>query len=400
MKVAYFDCFSGISGNMILGALIDLGLDIEELRAELSNLPLQGYQLEARRVAKQGISAIYVDVVTQGDEDEDEKGRKPRDVLTLIDQSALDEKIKELSKQIFVRLGEAEAKTHHQDLSTVHFHEIGATDTIIDILGSLIGLKILGVERVSCSPLNVGKGLVRCSHGLLPIPAPITAELLKGVPVYATDVEGELTTPTGAAIITSIATHFGDMPSLRIQKVGYGAGRMDLAIPNLLRVFIGEATGPTKDYTTEEITVLETNIDDMNPQFYDHIMESLLQAGALDVFLTPVQMKKNRPGTLLSVITPREQVEKLLDILFEESTTLGVRVSETRRLSLPRSFHLIETKFGEIRIKVAHRGNAIIKMVPEYEDCKKAAKAYQVPISQVYAEVQMRWKKVTIPPGD
>jgi len=398
MKVAYFDCFSGISGNMILGALIDLGLDIEELRAELSNLPLQGYQLEARRVAKQGISAIYVDVVAHGDEAE--KGRKLKDILNLIDQSEINEEVKGLSKQIFVRLGEAEAKIHNQDLTSVHFQEIGAIDTLIDILGSLIGLKLLGIERVSCSPLNVGKGLVRCSHGLLPIPAPITAELLKGLPVYATDVEGELTTPTGAAIITSIATHFGDMPSLRIQKVGYGAGKMDLAIPNLLRVFVGEAMEQAKDYTTEGVTVLETNIDDMNPQFYDHIMESLLQAGALDVFLTPVQMKKNRPGTLLSVIIPRGQVEKLLDILFKESTTLGVRVSETRRLSLPRSFHLIKTKFGEIRVKVAHRGNSIIKMAPEYEDCKKAAKDYQVPLSQVYAEVQRKWKRVTIPPRD
>jgi len=398
MKVAYFDCFSGISGNMILGALIDLGLDIEELRAELSNLPLLGYQLEAKRVAKQEISAIYVEVVTQGDEAD--TGRKLKDILTLIDQSEINEEVKGLSRQIFVRLGEAEAKIHHQDLGSVHFHEIGATDTLIDVLGSLIGLKILGVERVSCSPINVGKGLVRCSHGLLPIPAPVTAELLKGVPVYATDVEGELTTPTGAAIITSIATHFGDMPSLRIQKVGYGAGKMDLAIPNLLRVFVGEAMEQAKDYTTEGVTVLETNIDDMNPQFYDHIMESLLQAGALDVFLTPVQMKKNRPGTLLSVIIPRGQVEKLLDILFRESTTLGVRVSETRRLSLPRSFHLIKTKFGEIRVKVAHRGNSIIKMAPEYEDCKKAAKDYQVPLSQVYAEVQRKWKRVTIPPRD
>lgn len=398
MKVAYFDCFSGISGNMILGALIDLGLDIEELRAELSNLPLQGYQLEARRVAKQGISAIYVDVVAHGDEAE--KGRKLKDILNLIDQSEINEEVKGLSKQIFVRLGEAEAKIHNQDLTSVHFQEIGAIDTLIDILGSLIGLKLLGIERVSCSPLNVGKGLVRCSHGLLPIPAPITAELLKGLPVYATDVEGELTTPTGAAIITSIATHFGDMPSLRIQKVGYGAGKMDLAIPNLLRVFVGEAMEQAKDYTTEGVTVLETNIDDMNPQFYDHIMESLLQAGALDVFLTPVQMKKNRPGTLLSVITPKGQVEELLNILFKESTTLGVRVSETRRLSLPRSFHVIKTKFGEIRVKVAHRGNSIIKMAPEYEDCKKAAKDYQVPLSQVYAEVQRKWKRVTIPPRD
>ena len=396
MKVAYFDCFAGISGNMILGALIDLGLDIEELRAELGNFPLQGYQIEARRVTKKGVSAIYVEVVTPADE----RGRTLKDILNLIDQSTLNQEIKGLSRQIFVRLGEAEARIHNQDLDAVHFHEIGKVDTLIDILGTLVGLKKLGVERVSCSPLNVGKGLVHCSHGTLPIPAPITAELLKGVLVYTTDVEGELTTPTGAAIITSIAADFGDLPPLNIQKVGYGAGKMDLEIPNLLRVFIGEAIEPAKDYITEQVTVLETNIDDMNPQFYDHVIESLWQAGALDVFLTPVQMKKNRPGVLLSVIAPKERVGKLLDTLFRESTTLGVRISETRRLSLPRSLQPINTKFGQIQVKVACKGNTIIKVVPEYEDCRKAAHAYKVPISQVYAEVQRAWQEVTTPPKD
>ncbi len=432
MKVAYFDCFSGISGNMILGALVDLGLDIEELRAELGNFPLQGYQIEARRVSKKEISAIYVEVVTPADE----RGRTLRDILNLIDQSTLNQEIKGLSRQIFIRLGEAEARIHDQDLDVVHFHEIGKVDTIVDILGTLIGLKKLGIERVSCSPLNVGKGFIRCSHGTLPIPAPITAELLKGVPVYTTGVEGELTTPTGAAIITGIAADFCDLPPLNIQKSGYGAGKMDLEIPNLLRVFIGEAlkypatscgasdvplevqTGPlfscqqaggypaelsietASNYITEQVTIIETNIDDMNPQFYGHVVESLWEAGALDVFLTPVQMKKNRPGVLLSVIAPKEQVGKLLDTLFEESTTLGVRISETRRLSLPRSLKVINTKFGQIQVKVARQGNTMIKVVPEYDDCRKAANAYKVPVSQVYAEVQRAWQEATTSPED
>ena len=384
MKVAYFDCFSGISGNMILGALVDLGLDIEELRGKLSNLPLPGYQIDAQRVAKQGISATYVDIVSK----EDDKERTLKDILELIDQSTLPREVKRLGKRIFTRLGEAEAKVHHQDLSKVCFHEIGAVDTLIDIFGAVIGLKMLGIERISSSPLNLGRGLVRCAHGVLPVPAPITAELVKGVPVYATDVEGELTTPTGAAIITSLATDFGNMPPLTIQRVGYGAGKMNLEIPNLLRIFTGEAVNQPRDYISEYITVLETNIDDMNPQFYDHIMESLLDAGALDVFITPVQMKKNRPGIVLSASTPKENLEKLLDILFKESTTLGVRISETHRLSLPRSRHLVKTKFGEIRVKVALKGSTIIKVTPEYEDCKKAAITHQVPISQVYAEAQ------------
>ena len=388
MKVAYFDCFSGISGNMILGALIDLGIEVEELDHELHKLPLQ-YQLEVKRVEKKGISAIYVEVLTQ----EVESKRTLKDALAIIDQSALAEDIKKPSKQIFARLGEAEAKVHNQALSAVHFHEIGAVDTFIDIVGAVAGMKMLGIEKISCSPLNVGKGLVHCAHGVLPIPAPITVELLKDVPIYNNDIEGELTTPTGAAIITSIAADFGALPLLAIEKTGYGAGKMDIEIPNLMRLLVGNTKENAEDYITEELIVLETNIDDMNPQFYDYIMESLLRAGALDVSLTPVQMKKNRPGVALSVITSREQVEKLLSILFEESTTLGVRVTETRRLSLPRSIHPVKTKFGEIRIKVAHKGAIIVNVAPEYDDCRKAAIAHQVAISQVYAEAQRAWKR-------
>ncbi len=388
MKIAYFDCFSGISGDMILGALIDLGIKVEELEHELRKLPLQ-YQLQVEKVAKKGISAIHVEVLTQ----EIESKRTLKDALAIIDQSTLDEDVKKSSKQIFTRMGEAEAKVHNQEVNSFHFHEIGEVDTFIDIIGAVIGMKMLEIEKVICSPLNIGKGFVQCAHGVLPIPTPITAELLRGVPVYTNNIEGELTTPTGAAIITSIATDFGNLPSLTLGKLGYGAGSMELEIPNLMRLLVGETKEQAEDYITENVTVIETTIDDMNPQFYDHIMESLLGAGALDVFLTPVQMKKNRPGVALSVITPRELVQKLLDIVFEESTTLGVRVAETRRLSLPRSIYNVKTKFGEIRIKAAHKGDTIVNIAPEYDDCKKAAIAHQVAISQVYAEAQRAWKR-------
>lgn len=388
MKVAYFDCFSGISGNMILGALIDLGIDVKVLDRELGKLPLQ-YQLEATRVAKNGISAIHVEVLTE----EGESQRSLKDALDLIEGSTLEEEIKGPSKQIFTRLAEAEARVHHQEPGTVRFHEIGAIDTFIDVVGAVVGLKMLSVEQIVCSPLNLGKGTVECAHGMLPVPAPVTAELLKGVPVYATDTEGELTTPTGAAIITSLATDFGNLPLLTIEEIGYGAGTMELEAPNLLRIFVGEMRGYPEDYVTEEVTLLETNIDDMNPQFYDHIMESLFDAGALDVFLTPTQMKKNRPGVIMSVIGRRDRVQRLLSIIFQESTTLGVRVTETRRLSLSRSLHQVETKFGQIRVKAARRGERIVNVSPEYEDCKKAAIAHHLAIDQVYTEVQRAWER-------
>jgi len=395
MKTAYFDCFSGISGNMVLGALIDLGLDVDALREGLRSLPVE-YSLEATRVTKQGIAGTYVEVITSTDEAD----RSLPDILGLIERSRLSHDIKEQSKAVFLRLGEAEARVHGLgSVDSVVLHEVGETDTIVDVVGSLIGLKMLEVDAVACSPLNLGKGLVSCHHGLLPVPAPITAELVKGFPVFAGDVEGELTTPTGAAIITGVAGSFGDMPPMRVQGVGYGAGKMDLSIPNLLRVFVGETAGSPEGDVIERVTVLETNIDDMNPQLYEHVMERLFEAGALDVFLTPVQMKKNRPGTLLSVVARSEAVSGLVDILLVESTTLGVRVSERIRYALSRSTRPIETSFGQVRVKVACRGDAVVKMVPEYEDCKRAARNSGVPIAQVYAEVQTRWREVCSPPG-
>jgi uncharacterized protein (TIGR00299 family) protein len=387
LKIAYFDCFSGVSGNMILGALVDLGLDLEQLRAELRKLALSGFGIEAGKVTKRGIRATYVNVVT----DHPDQARTLEDIIGLIEMSRLDDAVKETGKQIFARLAEAEARVHDRSVEAVHLHEVGATDTLVDVFGSLIGLRALGIEEVRCSPLNLGSGLVRCSHGWLPVPAPITAELLRGVPAYTGQTEGELTTPTGAAIATGVAAGFGDMPLMKVAGVGYGAGKMDPEIPNFLRVFTGERIHTADDFATEAVMVLETNIDDMNPQFYDHIMESLLQAGALDVFLTPVQMKKNRPGVLLTVISRSEDAKDLIGVLTRESTTLGVRITETRRVSLPRSAGVVNTRFGEIRIKVARRGDGYSTVTPEYDDCKKAARAHNVPLSMVYSEVQKAW---------
>ncbi len=387
MKIAYFDCFSGISGNMILGALIDLGLGIERLRAELGKLPLSGYGIEVSQVTRRGIRATYADVVTACPDGP----RTLKDIISLIDRSEFDDQVKKAGKGIFVRLAEAEARVHGLNIDAVHLHEVGATDTLVDVFGSLNGLRALGIEEVYCSPLNLGKGLVHCSHGWLPVPAPVTTDLLQGFPAYSGEVEGELTTPTGAAIATGIAVGFGSMPLMKVTGVGYGAGKMDPETPNLLRIIVGECVEGAGNLVDESVTVLETNIDDMNPQFYDHIMESLLQAGALDVFLTPVQMKKNRPGVLLSAIGRSENVRGLVDVIMKESTTLGVRITETRRISLPRSAGMVKTRFGEIRIKVARRGDGLSSMMPEYDDCKKAARAHSVPLSAVYSEVQRVW---------
>jgi uncharacterized protein (TIGR00299 family) protein len=387
MRVAYFDCFSGISGNMILGALIDLGLSLDGLKKELSKLHIPGYEVKASSVDKKGISAVHVDVVV----DDINTERTLEDIFTIIEQSDIDEEISQKCRQVFLRLGEAEAKVHGCKQNEVHFHEVGAVDSIVDIVGAMVGLKSMGVEQVLSSPLNLGKGLVRTDHGILPVPAPATAELVKNIPVYSGEVDAELTTPTGAAIITTIASYFGNIPLLNIEKVGYGAGSMDLKAPNVLRVLLGETSEFSLEYKQEYVTVIETNIDDMNPELYDHIMSKLFNIGALDVFLTPVYMKKNRPGVLLTVFTSKERVDQMLKVIFEESTTLGVRIAETHRISLPRTIETVITKYGEIRIKVAQSNAKVVNAIPEYEDCRKAAVEHNVTLSQVYTEAQKVW---------
>ncbi len=392
MKIAYFDCFSGISGDMILGALIDLGLGVAELRAELDKLSLAHYQLEVEKVEKQGIQGTKVNVIL-GKED---VTRRLEDILTIIEESALTEEIKGPARKIFVRLAEAEARIHQEDLSEVHFHELGGVDAIIDIVGAVAGMKLLGIDAVYGSRLHLGRGFVKCRHGRLPVPTPATLELTKGVPVYGGDIDAELVTPTGAAIITTLAQGFGELPEMTVERIGYGAGQRNLPIPNLLRVLIGERGSYRGHrelesgvplpcgYDEDTVTVIETNIDDMNPEFYEYIMARLFDSGALDVFLTPVQMKQARPATLLSVVVSAENLRPVLEAIFRETTTLGVRTYQTRRYKLAREEIEVETEYGKVRVKLGRLRGEAVNLAPEYRDCRRLADEGQIPIKQVY----------------
>jgi len=382
MRIAYFDCFSGISGDMILGALIDAGLDIEELKSELKKLKLTGYDISTKRTEKKGISGTKFEVIVL----EKHQERHLSDIFEIIEHSNLDRKIKNKAKDVFSALAKVEAEIHNQPVEKVHFHEVGAIDALIDIVGVMIGMQRLNIEQVVASKLHVGTGFVQCAHGTLPVPAPATLKLLSNVPIYSTGIENELVTPTGAAIITTLCENFGDIPSMKVEKIGYGAGSRDLPIPNMLRVLIGDSKiEPIED----RVLLLETNIDDMNPQFYDYVMEVLFQKGAKDVFLTPIHMKKNRPGVILSVISPLNKKDELLDVLFAETTTLGIRISEViKRQKLERKIETVDTQFGKVNVKISFTGGKIRDIVPEYEECKKIAQEYQLPIKQVYEEVK------------
>lgn len=367
---------------MILGALIDAGLAQERLQAELAKLPLSGYTLAVRPVKKQGIRGTKVDVIlTQ----EDQPARHLHDIETIIDSSTLEAAIKEKSRQIFYRLAEAEAAVHQQPLSRVHFHEVGAVDAIIDVVGAVCGLSLLGVTRIYASPINVGSGTVRAAHGILPVPAPATAELLKGKPIYARAVSGELTTPTGAAIITTLAEDFGPLPPLRIARIGYGAGTRDWPEqPNLLRLFLGTEAEQAEQDT---VTILETNIDDMNPELYPYLMDRLFAAGALDVSLTPVFMKKNRPATQITVLAPPERGDALARILLRETSTYGVRLYEARRIKVQRFHKTVTTPWGAVQVKFGRiGGEGISHISPEYESCREVAERTGVPLQEVYRQ--------------
>lgn len=381
MRVAYFDCFSGVSGDMILGSLIDAGLKVEDLRGELEKISLTGYEIRVAKVERKGVWGTQVKVlVTNGGIE-----RRLDDILGLIEESDLDEEIKRTGQEIFSRLAQVEAKIHHKRVNEVHFHELGATDALVDVVGALVGVKLLGIERVYASRLSLGTGFLKCAHGTLPVPAPATLKLLEGVPVRLTGIEGELVTPTGAAVITALARDFGEPPPLKLQQIGYGVGHQDLPIPNLLRVLIGEAQA---DYEQDRVIMLETNIDDMNPQIYGHVVDLLFEAGAYDICLTPVQMKKGRPGVMLSVISPLDKTDELLRVMFQETTTLGIRVSEVRRVKLQREGRIVSTRFGEVRVKVSLLNGKVKDVVPEYDDCKRIAEEHHLPIREVYREVE------------
>jgi len=381
MRAAYFDCFSGISGDMVLGALVDLGWPVEELKRELDKLDLFGYRIEAKKVAKRGILSTQIKIRAT----EEKKERTLEDILSILDKSKLEEMVKGRSRAIFTKLASVEAKIHGKSPQKIHFHELGGLDTIIDVVGAVAGMNYLGVEKAYSSPLPLGKGFVKCSHGILPLPAPATLELLKEVPVYGSDIEAELVTPTGAAIISNLAENFGEMPPMKIEHIGYGAGQRDLTIPNLLRVSIGVIR---KAYEEDVVSLIQTNIDDMNPEFYEHIVDRLFHEGALDVFLTPIQMKRTRPATMLSVVAGQEKMEKMLEIIFDETTTLGIRISKIKRRKLNRENRKVSTKYGKIKVKIGKHDGVVKNISPSYEECRKIATHLKIPLKKVYQEAK------------
>ena len=381
MRAAYFDCFSGISGDMVLGALVDLGWPVEELKRELDKLDLFDYRIEAKKVAKRGILSTQIKIRAK----EEKKERTLEDILSILDKSKLEKERKEPSRAIFTKLASVEAKIHGKDVQKIHFHELGGLDTIIDVVGAMAGVNYLSVEKVYSSPLPLGKGFVKCSHGILPVPAPATLELLKEVPVYGSDIEAELVTPTGAAIISNLAENFGQMPPMKIEHIGYGAGQRDLTIPNLLRVSIGVIR---KAYEEDVVSLIQTNIDDMNPELYEHIVDRLFHEGALDVFLTPIQMKRTRPATMLSVIADEEKMEKMLEIIFDETTTLGIRISKIKRRKLNRENRKVSTKYGKIEVKIGKHDGVVKNISPSYEECRKIATHLKIPLKKVYQEAK------------
>jgi len=388
MAIAYFDCFSGASGDMILGALIDAGLSSRLLREELKKLSLPTVRLTISRVLKGGLSATRVKV--EGKK-EPRSHRNLKELLAIIDRSRLEPHIKEKSETIFRRIASVEAEIHRKPVEEIHFHEVGGLDSVVDIVAAVWGFSQMGFERVYVSRVNVGSGFVHCEHGILPVPAPATLALMKGKPIYSSGVERELLTPTGAAILTTLGSEFGLMPVMRVERVGYGAGRDDLPHPNVLRLMVGS---PAVRMGVERVCVLETNIDDMNPQLYDHVMERLFSMNVLDVFLTPIQMKKNRPATLLTVITEPDRMAAVTEFLLKETTTLGLRWREEERARADREILALTTRYGKIRFKVARWGNEIVNVSPEYEDCRAAARKKGVSLKLVFEEarrIALQW---------
>jgi len=407
-KTAYFDCFSGASGDMVLGAVLDLGLPIDELRQALGSLTIDLGEISAERVLRSGVSATkfrFHERVSPAHRHEAHHhahgdhghthAHQGHDHHTLeeiaasIERSALSREGKDRAIQLFRRLAEAEAAVHDMPVERVHLHEVGALDSIVDIVGTVFALEWLGAAHVVSSALNVGSGVVQCTHGTFPVPAPATARLLEGAPVYAGAVASELTTPTGALIVTSYASTFGPLPLMRIDQIGYGAGDKDFkGHPNVLRLLVGDADA---DVSAQPIVTIECEIDDMNPQLFGPLMDRVHAAGAYDVFYTAVQMKKNRPGTLVTVIAPPERRHEIAGLLFSETTTIGVRYREMRRECLEREVQVVDTPVGRIRFKVARRGSQMLNAAPEFEDCVRVATERGLPIKDVQALAVKAW---------
>lgn len=422
MRVLYFDCFSGISGDMTLGALLDLGIDGELFKSELNKLNLEGYDIVIGKRMRNGIVGTDVQVIVEGESNADQTGadwdkshnsydhshdnhahdhhchdhsqhysyaghkqpeRNLESIEIIIDSSSLNKKVKDFSKKVFREIAAAEAKVHNKDVGSIYFHEVGAVDSIIDIVGTAICIDLLGVERIFSSPLHDGKGFIQCQHGLLPVPVPAVMEMLSGsnIPLITEDVNTELVTPTGMALIKCMASSFGKMPAVTIDRIGYGMGKRETGGFNALRVVMGSLF--EEDRLMEEIAVFETNIDDMSPEIMGFAMEKLLENGALDVFYTPIYMKKSRPAVMLTVLAKKEDEEKIIDILFRETSTLGVRRNIIKRQCMDREIVKVDTRFGEVRVKVASKGD-IKKLAPEYEDCKEIARRTGEPLKSIY----------------
>ena len=406
-RLLYFDCFSGISGDMVLGALLDAGLPFDELKGALGSLAVSGYHVHAARVLRAGVSATKFTVhdhdhrhdlhdVNHGDDHSHQHGqahahshshRSLPEIFGLIDKSALSAAARNRAKALFQRLAEAEAAIHQMPVEQVHLHEVGAVDSIIDIVGAVFALDWFGADQIAASPLNVGGGMVQSAHGLFPVPAPATLKLLGKAPIYGGAIQKELVTPTGALIVSSYATAFGPLPPMTVEQVGYGAGSHDFAsTPNVLRVLVGRpAATTTSGSPAERVVVIECEIDDMNPQLFGVAMDRLYAAGALEVFYVAAQMKKNRPGTLMTVIGPPDRREALSDIIFRETTTIGLRYSEVDRECLRRELVSVETPAGPVRVKLAWRDGRLVNAVPEFEDCAALAVATHLSVKDVQA---------------
>jgi len=400
MRLAYFDCPSGAAGDMIMGALVDAGVPFEALQAELAKLRLPGFTLERREVMKGAFRATKVDVHVHDHshahqhEEHHHPERNLGVILGLIAASGLDAPVKESAGRIFTRLAQAEARVHGTTVDQVHFHDVGAVDAIVDVVGSCIGLHLLGVDAIHCSALPVGGGFVTGAHGRMPVPGPGTAELLKGFPVIDTGVRRELVTPTGAAILTTLSASAGAMPAMTVEAVGYGAGTMDLETPNLVRVFLGQGTGPAG---RETIVQVETTVDDMQPQLWEAVMERLFEAGALDVYLTPVTMKKSRPGIVLTALCLPDRVTELSRVLFEESPTIGVRWTAYQRERLERETLTIPTSYGPVPFKVSRLHGRVVTVTPEFTEIRRIAKEKGLPAREVLDQARADGRRLLQP---
>ncbi|HXZ18713.1 MAG TPA: nickel pincer cofactor biosynthesis protein LarC [Candidatus Acidoferrales bacterium] len=394
MKIAYFDCFSGASGDMLLGALVDSGLDLTRLETELRRLPLADWSIAAEKTKKKGVAATHVRVHTS----EHHPHRGLSEIHHIIGQgraSGLSARAADRASAIFQRLGEAEAKIHNVSVESIHFHEVGAVDAIVDIVGVCAGFELLGVDDFYAGPLNVGAGRVQAAHGVMPVPAPATAELLRGAPTYSTGIECELLTPTGAAILTTLVRRFGPLPAMKVEAIGYGAGTADLpGQANVLRMFIGESA-PGATAHDETIAVIEASVDDMNPQVYAYFAERALELGALDVTSAPLQMKKGRPGQLITVLAPPDRADSFVELFFRETTTIGVRTWEARRRVLAREMVRVETPYGPVQVKVSRMNGRVLNAAPEFEDCRRVALEHGAPLKQVLAAAAAAFQKLS-----